>query len=171
MTEPLPPGIHYGMPADRYHADPAPEPSLSSSIAKVLLEQSPRHAWHQHPRLNPDMDAGSDPTRAKEIGTVAHKLILGRGADVETINAQDYKTGVAKETRARAYVEGRAPILAPDPITANNIAAAVRAQIAQIEGCEGFDSGRPRSSASAATKPARGCAAWSTASRIMATTP
>lgn len=141
MTAPFPPGIHYGMPADRYHADPCEQPSLSSSIAKVLLDQSPRHAWHQHPRLNPDMDSGSDPTRAKEIGTVAHKLILGRGADVEAIDAQDYKTGAAKEARARAYAEGRAPILAPDLITANNIAAAVRAQLAEIEGCESFDAG------------------------------
>lgn len=139
----LPPGLHFDVPADRYHADPCEQPSLSSSIAKVLLDQSPRHAWHQHPRLNPEMDAGSDPTRVKEVGSVAHKLILGRGADVVTIDALDFKGKPAREERQRAYLEGKAPILAPDLVTANNIAAAVTAQLAAIEGCEGFASGRP----------------------------
>lgn len=134
----LPAGLHMDVPASAYHADPAPEPSLSSSLAKVLLDQSPRHAWHQHPRLNPDMPADSDPSRVKEIGTVAHKLILGRGADVALIDAADFKSGAAKTARAEAYAAGKSPILKPDMDKAEAIAQAVVAQLADIEGCEGF---------------------------------
>jgi hypothetical protein len=140
MSEPLrlPAGLHFDVPAEAYHLDPAPEPSLSSSLAKVLLEQSPRHAWHQHPRLNPDMPPDADPTRAKEIGTAVHKLALGRGGDLMLIEAADYKSGLAKTVRARAAAEGMCPILAPDMEKAEAIATAVCAQIAQVHDCHGF---------------------------------
>src|ERR1035438_10073976 len=38
------PGIYKGMLSDDYFADPTPEPSLSQSVAKILIEQSPLHA-------------------------------------------------------------------------------------------------------------------------------
>ena len=46
--------IHTDISAEAYHADPAPEPSLSSSVAKILVNLSPAHARIAHPRLNPD---------------------------------------------------------------------------------------------------------------------
>ena len=49
----LPAGLHLGVIEAEYHADPAPEPSLSRSLAHTLLTRSPRHAWQAHPRLNP----------------------------------------------------------------------------------------------------------------------
>ena len=42
----------YNILAEQYHADPCVTASLSSSIAKILIEQSPMHAWMAHPRLN-----------------------------------------------------------------------------------------------------------------------
>ena len=39
----------YTLSAEAYHADPCPEPSLSASIANVLLQRSPAHARIQHP--------------------------------------------------------------------------------------------------------------------------
>ena len=52
MSERVPgPGIYPGISAADYHADCAPEPSLSSSIARTLLAQSPLHAYHAHPRM------------------------------------------------------------------------------------------------------------------------
>ena len=39
------------MPEADYHKDPSPTPSLSSSIAKLLVNESPYHAYRQHPRL------------------------------------------------------------------------------------------------------------------------
>jgi hypothetical protein len=47
------PGYHR-INAEKYHADPCVVPSLSSSIAKILLRESARKAWFSHPRLNPD---------------------------------------------------------------------------------------------------------------------
>ncbi len=131
------PGL-YQMPADVYHADAAPEPSLSSSIAKVLLEASPQHAWIAHPRLGCPIEDEREPSRPKEIGAVAHKLILGRGADVVVIDADDYRTAYAKAERARAYAEGHAPILRPDAEKADALADQVVEKLAVIPGCEGF---------------------------------
>lgn len=73
-----------------------------------------------------------------EIGTVAHKLILGRGADVVVIDADDYRTAAAKAERARAYAEGCAPILRSDAEKADALADQVAEKLAGIPGCEGF---------------------------------
>jgi len=139
----LPAGLHADIPAEVYHADPCHAPSLSSSIARVLLEQSPRHAWHKHPRLNPDMQTDASPTRPMEIGTAAHKLILGRGRDVVVIEADAYTTKDARKQRADAYTAGHAPILRPDLETAEAIAQSARTSLSQIEDCEGFADGTP----------------------------
>jgi hypothetical protein len=131
------PGL-YRMSADVYHADCAPEPSLSSSVAKVLLEQSPEHAALAHPRLRAERAEERDATRQQEIGTVAHKLILGQGAEVVPIDFDDYKKAEAKAARAAAYAGGHCPILMPDLVTAERIADRVLARLPQIPGCEGF---------------------------------
>lgn len=131
------PGL-FQMPADAYHADCAPEPSLSSSIARTLVEQSPQHAWIAHPRLGCRVEPDRDPSRPKEIGTVAHKLILGRGAEVVVIDADDYRTAAAKAQRAQAYEAGHCPILRPDAEKADALADQVAEKLAAIPGCEGF---------------------------------
>ncbi|TCR64660.1 PD-(D/E)XK nuclease-like domain-containing protein [Bosea sp. BK604] len=144
MTEPLrlPAGIHFDVAAKDYHADPAAEPSLSSSVANVLLTQSPRHAWQVHPRLNPEQP-DETPTGAKEIGTAVHKLLLGRGASVVEIDAKDYRTNAAKEARSAAYDAGECPILKADYERATAMAEAVSKQLASIEGCDGFTAAAP----------------------------
>ena len=43
MADFLDTGIHHGVPEARYHSDPCAEPSLSNSIAKLLVRQSPLH--------------------------------------------------------------------------------------------------------------------------------
>ena len=131
------PGL-YHMPTRTYHADPAPEPSLSSSVAKVIVGQSQEHAWAEHPRLGKAPDVERDPTRPMEIGTAAHKLILGHGADLVVIDAADYKGGAAKASRAAAYAAGDAPILRPDLEKAETLSEQVALRLARIPGCEGF---------------------------------
>lgn len=137
-------GFHPDATAADYHADRlSPEPSLSSSVAAILLDRSPRHAWAAHPRLNPAFAPDEEPTRAREIGTAAHKLILGRGAEVVTIDAADYKGGAARTCRAELYAAGKAPILRPDMGRAQTVASAVAEQVAHIEDCAGFFDARP----------------------------
>lgn len=103
-------GIH-DMPAERYHADPCPQPSLSNSIAKVLTQQSPLHAWHAHPRLNPNYEPDHD--SKLDYGSAAHQLLLERRSDaIVIVEADDWRTKAAREARDAARAEGKFPILA-----------------------------------------------------------
>ena len=136
------PGL-YRMPAKAYHADPVAIPSLSSSIAKLLITNSPEHAWAEHPRLGKAPDDERDPNRTMEIGTAAHSLILGKGADLVIIDHDDYRTAAAKAARAAAYATGDAPILRPDIEKAEALANQVALRLARIPGCEGFTTAEP----------------------------
>jgi hypothetical protein len=91
-----------------YLSDPAPEPSLSSSIAKVLCEQSPAHARLVHPRLG---GKPSESTPATDHGTLIHRLLLGKGATIVSVDAADYRTKKARETRDEARSQGHVPVL------------------------------------------------------------
>lgn len=131
------PGL-YRMPAEVYHGDPAPQPSLSSSIAKILVSQSPEHAFVAHHRLSQTVEDEKDPTRPKEIGTVVHKLILGQGRDVVVIDGDDYRTAYAKSERKLAYQENKAPILRADMDKVEAMVAIALKRLAGIEDCDGF---------------------------------
>lgn len=123
------PGFH-DITAAEYHADPCPQPSLSASIARKLVKQSPLHAWHHHPRLNP---AGHDDetSDAATAGTILHALLLGKGDEIEVIDAPDYRTGVAKAARAAAIAAGKVPVLAHKLDELHACAEAARKQILQ----------------------------------------
>lgn len=104
------PGFHLGIPSERYHADPADQPSLSSSLAKILTSESPRKAWYSHPRLNPDH---RDKHEAKfDLGTAAHALLLENDrSKLVLVNADDWRTKAAKEQRDAANAIGKTAIL------------------------------------------------------------
>lgn len=103
-------GTHQ-MTSAAYHADPCPLPSLSSSIAKVLVNQSPLHAWMQHPRLNPKYQP--EESSRFDIGTAAHAMLLERDASkIVVVDAADWRTKAAQQARDAARAEGRLPILA-----------------------------------------------------------
>lgn len=96
-------GIHMLTP-EVYHADPAPEPSLSASLAKKIIMQSPLHAWTASPRLNPNWKA--DDKKAYDIGRVAHRLILGRGDEYRVIPKEILASnGAASTKEAKAFIE------------------------------------------------------------------
>lgn len=105
-------GFHPEMRAAQYHADPTPTPSLSSSIAKTLLARTPRHAWCQHPRLNPDYESDDDPKFS--LGSVAHELLLSRGAGFIVVDADDWRGKEAKAKREEAQAAGLKALLAKD---------------------------------------------------------
>lgn len=103
------PGFHR-MPADEYHADPAPRPSLSSSVAQILLNESPRKAWHSHPRLNPNYREGHE--SKFDLGTAAHAVLLENDAsNIVIVEADDWRTKAAKEQRDVARAAGKTPLL------------------------------------------------------------
>lgn len=102
-------GIHT-MPAAEYHADPALQPSLSNSLMKTLLQKTPRHAWMDHPRLNPAYKPRAD-KKTFDLGTAAHSLLLEGVQKAARIDAKDWRTDVAKAQREEARAAGKIPIL------------------------------------------------------------
>lgn len=144
MTAPLvtAPGLYPDIAAETYHADPCPAPSLSNSIAKLLLGQSPRHAWFNHPRLNPRFVAENKV--AYDIGTAAHAYLLEGRSIIEVIDAADYRTKAAQEARDRAYAAGKTPLLLRQWGDVQAMATAARAQLdAHEEAREAFTDGTP----------------------------
>jgi hypothetical protein len=104
------PGFHENVPADVYHADPAPRPSLSASLINVLLTESPRKAWHCHPKLNPDFREEHD--SKFDLGTCAHAVLLENDASkIVIVQADDWRTKAAKEQRDLARAAGKTPLL------------------------------------------------------------
>lgn len=104
------PGIHQGIPSATYHSDCADEPSLSSSIAKLLLERPPYWAWAAHPKLNPEWKQ-PEPKAAFDIGSAAHALLLENGKDIMVIAADNWLTKDAKAKRDDARGLGFTPVL------------------------------------------------------------
>lgn len=121
-------GIHIDMPTAEYFADPCRAPSMTQSIAKILLEKSPLHAWHAHPRLNPDWQP-DDPTKF-DVGNVAHKLMIGRGKDIVVLDAyDDWRTKAAKEAREAAQAVGKLAVLGHKFALAASMGKAAREQL------------------------------------------
>lgn len=95
--------------AREYYADPCAVPSLTQSIANTLLNESPLHAWSEHPKLG---NQRKPATKAMDKGQLLHKLVLGEGAEIEVIEADNYRTKLAQEIRDRAIEQHRVPMLA-----------------------------------------------------------
>lgn len=103
-------GFHIGVPADQYHADLCMVPSLSASVAKILLQESPRKAWFSHPKLNPDYRERHDDKF--DIGTAAHSVLLESDqSKIVIVQADDWRTKAAKEQRFAARAQGKTALL------------------------------------------------------------
>lgn len=100
------PGLYADMPAEAYHADPCPAPSLSSTGARTLISECPAVYWHQ--RQNPERK------RVFDIGTAGHIMVLEPltfAERVRIIDADDYRSKAARDARDDAYAAGLTPLL------------------------------------------------------------
>lgn len=97
------PGV-YDIPEDAYHADPVPGGSLSSSGARKLLPPS-CPAIFRHEQLNPPA-----PKKTFDIGTAAHKLVLGSGPELVRIDADEWRTNKVKDEVAAVRAAGAVPL-------------------------------------------------------------
>lgn len=126
-------GIFRGCDVAAYHNDPCAEPSLSQSLAKVLIDRSPLHAAIAHPRLTvqdiPDDEAAEKYVKAKAIGDATHMLLIERGKNLVVIDADSFRSDKAKTARADAETVGKMPILAKHYAEAQKIAIACRKQL------------------------------------------
>ena len=136
-------GIYRGVSEAVYHADPAPLPSLSHSIIRLLLGQTPRHAWFAHPRLN-SMRENQKSTQEQEEGTILHTLVLGRGAKIVELDYDNWKLKEAQRLRAEAREAGAVPVLAWRSAELERVASSVREQLASHRDAAGaLDEGDP----------------------------
>jgi hypothetical protein len=139
------PGIYRGVASADYFADPAPEPSLSQSLIKTILDQSPMHAASQHPRITPafgDDEAGEKYDKAKAIGNAAHATMIGRGKDIVVIREfEDFKKQAAKDLRDAAFALGQVPILQKHFDAATDMVRAGWEQLRDHEDRDAFTEG------------------------------
>jgi hypothetical protein len=132
MENPLGTGVFNDISAEAYHADTfALAPSLSSSVARLLISQSPLHAWTAHPRLNPNHEPQDKKTF--DIGRAAHTAVLGRGANYIAIPDDLLASNGAASTKAaKDFIEeARSAGLTPLKAAEVDQIAAMRSKIAE----------------------------------------
>ena len=112
-----------------YLSDPAPEPSITSSLVRDLLQTAPRKVWQHCARLNPDFEA--EEKGIFDLGSAAHALFVGGGAEIVVVDAKDWRTKVAKEEKAAAYAAGKTPIKIADMHRVEAMAEAAKKQFGQ----------------------------------------
>jgi hypothetical protein len=97
------------LPAAKYHADDIGEtaPSLSSSIASVMCERSPWHAWRLHPKLGGHSNIS---TESQKLGTVIHALLLGQEHLFDVHDVKAYQSNDAKAAKKASEDAGRIPV-------------------------------------------------------------
>lgn len=136
------PGIYDGIPEADYHADPCPEPSLSASLCKVLISQSPLHTKMAHPRLNPNFER--EERDIFDRGTIAHALLL-QGVDVAVVlDFDDWRTKEARASRDAARSTGKLPILRKHWDDVQAMVESAREQLARHkEASDAFTNGKP----------------------------
>jgi hypothetical protein len=105
-------GIHLGISHEAYHADPAPEPSLSRSVAWMIARRSPIHGWLAHPRLNPDFKP-AESNRGMDFGTLGHALLLGNEDRIDVGEWSSWQKKAARDFRDKSRAAGRIPTLRP----------------------------------------------------------
>ena len=128
----LRPGIHTDISADDYHNDVCDAPSLSASIASILVNQSPAHAHAAHPRLG---GYRRKPTKEMDAGTLLHCLLLGEEHRLEIVEERDWKKKVAKEARDAAVKAGKVAVLRHQFERATDLSDKLRGKFLQL----GFD--------------------------------
>lgn len=137
------PGIYYDFDETDYFADPTPGPSLTQSVAKIILDESAAHAKLAHPRLTPPAEGDDEEkyTAAKAIGNAAHKLMLGRGRDLEVLDFDNMRSGKAKDQYEEAVADGKLPVLGKHWQEATRMVEAAREQLSRCDYPDVFTDG------------------------------
>jgi hypothetical protein len=113
------PGI-YDIPAEEYHSDPVTGGSLSSTGARKLLPPSCPALFRHW------ADEGQEYKAVFDLGHAAHAEVLGVGAPLAVVDADDWRTKAAKQQRDTAYAAGATPLLSNDYEQVQAMATALR---------------------------------------------
>lgn len=140
---------YYTMGEEQYHADPAPKPSLSASIATILITDTPADARYAHKRLTPtaslppheqEMRRKKDEEKTFDQGNVSHMLLLGQEEAIEVLPFDNWMTKAAKEARTEAFENGLQPCLERVFDIGASMSTAARRQLADDpENFDAFD--------------------------------
>lgn len=103
MTDTLLQGIVHGLSDAEYHSHHA----LSSTEARLLVKEA-GPALYRWKKDNPPL---IDDSPKFDIGKAVHAKVLGQGAEVIVVDADDWRTKAAREAREEARAEGKAPLL------------------------------------------------------------
>jgi hypothetical protein len=111
---------------------------MSASFLRTVYEQSCRHAWLTHPRLNPHWTP-DEPSREMEFGTVAHAHLL-QSQPIQIIRERDWRKDSARMLRDRARASGMAPVLERDAVKIGEMVRRLNAGLKGTELAGVFDS-------------------------------
>jgi hypothetical protein len=120
-TQVLRPGVYTGLPDTVYHSDPVPGGSLSSSGARKLQAPSCPALYRY------EQDNGRPPNKTFDMGHAAHQRVLGVGPEIVKVEADDWRTKAARETRDAAYLRGAVPLLSAQFDVLEEMAEAIAA--------------------------------------------
>ena len=111
-----------------YHSHPA----LSASLAKLIVQRSPLHAWTASRALNPDFE--EEHKDEFDLGHVVHSLVLeGDESKLVIVEKDDWRTKEAREAKLAARETGKTPILARKMPQVRAVVQAVKDCIAGSE--------------------------------------
>jgi hypothetical protein len=113
------PGV-YDIPEDVYHRDPVRGGSLSYSGAKKLLAEGGPELYRYEAEHPPE------PTQAMELGTAAHKLVLGVGQELHEVKADNWRGKKASDDADAARADGKLPLLTKELAVVTAMAARLR---------------------------------------------
>lgn len=116
ITPAVGPGIHQ-MTNEEYHSH---RDALSSSGARMLLPPS-CPALFRHAQ-----DTPPEPKKTFELGSAAHKLVLGEGPDLVRVDAEKWMTAAVKAEVAAIRDEGGIPLKPADYQQVHDMADALR---------------------------------------------
>jgi hypothetical protein len=118
--------------AATYHADLlGDQPTLSASIAKILVNQTPLHARAQHPRLNPSFERKTE--EKFDLGVACHALLLeGRNA-VAIVEHDSWRSNDSQTQRDEARANGQIPLLGKHWDELDAMCKAIREQLDALD--------------------------------------
>ena len=109
----------YEITETAYHADPVETPSLTSSVADILMNTSPLHTWYAHPRLGGHYDDNSN--RNMDLGSAIHDALLVNMSKIDVIPYDSFRTQDARDIKINAYKNDRIPLLEKDIELVNKV--------------------------------------------------
>ena len=117
------PGV-YQISNDEYHADPVATPSMTRGTIFDLINETPAHAFYNHPRLTPKAEDEAEDEPKFDLGTAWHSLLFEGEQLAVVVDPRDYPgpkggipkgwtTDVMRAKRTEIRQSGKIPMLPP----------------------------------------------------------